>query len=312
MAVNIIKHTSNIREPVWSPVASKIVFRDYYENLYTVDLDGSTPKNLINDGGIAQWSPDGLFVYYLSLSGNQIGKINVNTLKSEIIYQAQDIHQFALSRSGTSLVISHKDRLVIAETDGSNVRIIVDSTSSWEFPDYENLSWSFDDTWVVTAANIERSYHVVAVNPYTRNKKIIYKKGYKPTCNPVNSLVALINDLIEPKSICLWDLTTEHLQIVELENHLMKSQSISGHFSWSTNGKLIAFVRQEKGGFISNYKHKENALCLLSVMDGKVTKIMKLHDGMGQETFSSPAWSPDNKMIVVTLSPDFALHVITL
>lgn len=302
MAINIIKHTSNIREPAWSPVANQIVFRDYYENLYTVEADSETPKKLINNGGVPQWSPDGSFVYYISLSDNEIGKINTKTFESEFVYQAKDIQQFALSRSGEKIAITHKDRLVIVESNGSNVRNIIDSTSKIEFPNYENVSWSFDDNWVVVAASIEHSYYIAAINSHTGNKKIIYEKGYKPTCSPVSSLVSFIDDSSKSKNICFWDLSTEKLWKVKISNSFINSQSLYGHFSWSPNGKLIAFVRREKG----------YALCLLSVADEKITSIMKFNDGMNQETFSKPAWSPDNKKIAVTLSPDFALHVITL
>lgn len=302
MAINIIKHTSNIREPAWSPVANQIVFKDYYENLYTVEADGETPKKLINNGGATQWSPDGSFIYYVSLSGNEIGKINTKTFQSEFIYQAEDIQQFALSRSGEKIVVTHKDRLVIMESNGSSVRNVIDSTSKFEFPNYENLSWSFDDNWLVVVASIERSYHILVINPGTGDKKTIYENGHQPTCSPVSSLVAFLDNSSKSKNINFWDLSTEQLRKVKIDTSFTKSQSVYGNYSWSPNGKFIAFVRREKG----------YALCLLSVADEKIIPVIKFDDGMNQETFSKPAWSPDNKKIAVTLSPDFSLHVITL
>lgn len=305
MVTNIIKHTSNIREPAWSPVANQIVFKDYYENLYTVETDGEAPKKLINNGGATQWSPDGSFIYYVSLSGNEIGKINTKTSQSEFIYQAKDILQFGLSRSGEKIVVTHKDRLVIIESNGSSDRNIIDSTSKFKFPNYENLSWSFDDKWLVAVASIEHSYHILAINPNTGDKKTIYENGYKPTCSPVSNLVSFLDDSSKSKNICFWDLSTEQLRKVKINTIFTKSHRVSGNYSWSPNGKLIAFVRQEK--ILVRY-----ALCLLSIVDEKIIPVITFDDGMNQETFSKPAWSPDSKKIAVTLSPDFSLHVITL
>jgi WD40-like Beta Propeller Repeat len=130
----IVPSTSSLPSagsPNWSST-NKIVYRSGTQDLYTVNPDGTNPTLIIEDGFVADWSPDGSKLVYTALRGGQFGiyTSNADGSNEQLIKSGNAQSGPTWSLDGNKIAYGLSDaEIYTMNADGSGITNITNTTT---------------------------------------------------------------------------------------------------------------------------------------------------------------------------------------
>ncbi len=266
--------------PVWSPSGRQIaytIYQNQQSDLYTIDVDGSTPIKLADNAGQPKWSPDGKRIVYTSYDSNT-GTINLVDVSSRAITKLSTGFSPNWSPDGKQLLYVADDGLFIANADGSTPgKMIVDrALRVWD------AAWSPDGKRIALASQgkTDNSSILSIINSDGSGLNKISESTDEVSLSwsPDGSQLIFVGDCGEQShgNICIVNADGTN------PRSLLHSRSAVQPI-WSPDGKQILFTNGN-----------------LYLMNADGTNQHQLTGHKAQTEDREACWSPDGKHILFT------------
>lgn len=267
---------------------------DSYPSLvYRANPDGSNIQ-LIADGDVYAWSPDGQWILYQKSGNSMPYRHNLfrmrwdGSLKKQLTYSEEFKRGARYSPDGQWILFLTNDstnasRVHRMRTDGSEQEIIIEG-DSFSLPE-----WSPDGQWLVFAQYLsdERESRVFLMRPDGSDHWFI-AKGNNPTWSPDGRWIAFSCGE-RTANICRIPASDAIEGVGESELWLEDASDLA----WSWDGQWVAFVRfvPVEVIFLSDEDHR--AAIFRAHVDSVISEEVILLSG---HSFN-PVWSPDGQWI---------------
>ena len=259
-------------------------------SIYIVDSDGNNLKKIVspNSNTSPSWSPKYDQILFITNS-NTIASVNRDKLDEIQIYKEfnQDLPISNLQWSPNARYISFN-----AE---NNIRIF-DISSSEEILNlqgYSHHDWSRDSEWIaISSSNIDNG-GIIQRNPLGVNelKRTTDPTHFAPQWSPSNEKLAFLKPDDEVNHLYLMDLSSKSDTNEAIL--LYKDLSLDTTYSWSPNGKEIAFT--------SAKNPEENDEIYVINIESLETKRLTINSNKSDR---NPVWSPDGSRITFISSKE--------
>ncbi len=259
-------------------------------SIYIVDSDGNNLKNIVssNSNTSPSWSPKYDQILFITNS-NTIASVNRDKLDEIQIYK-----EFNQDLPISNLQWSPNARYISFNAD-NNIRIY-DISSSEEILNlkgYSHHDWSRDSEWIaISSSNIDNG-GIIQRNPLGVNelKRTTDPTHFAPQWSPSNEKLAFLKPDDEVNHLYLMDLSSKSDTNEAIL--LYKDLSLDTTYSWSPNGKEIAFT--------SAKNPEENDEIYVINIESLETKRLTINSNKSDR---NPVWSPDGSRITFISSKE--------
>lgn len=284
ITVNGIDHDIDTAEI--SPTSGSITFVSYRNgsaDIFTMNADGSRPRNITNSSGASElspsWSPDGSRIVFMTTrDGNaEIYVMNVDGSNARNLTNDNGTdRQPEWSPDGTRIAfISNRDGnfdVWIMDSDGSNPRNLTNSP----FPE-EKPTWSPDSTRIAYTAQPadNREIFVLLADGSGEPMNITNNPAhdFEPAWSPVAERIVFVSRRDGTEELYLTDSDGENVE------RLTNDTIIDSAPDWSPDGRRVIFATQRVG----NYE-----IFRLDIETGEAVNLTNLNNIEDRD----PSWLP--------------------
>ena len=189
--VNLTKHPSTDREPVWAPTGSRILFasdRSEILDLYLMDPDGTNVRKVFRVSAQRKhpsWSPDGKRITYVKRQAIYIATID-GEMEEQIVQVGERGGSPAWSPDGSEIACVRKEpngyQLVLVNVQTLAEKMLFPQADQWIY----NPSWSPDGSkiafsWWNEAEDVSTLY---TINRDGGARQKIFSPGRRPVWSP--------------------------------------------------------------------------------------------------------------------------------
>jgi len=265
-----------------------ISYRDFNYDIYVMDADGSSQRNLTNNTANDEgpsWSPDGARIaftsdrdgnreiYVMDADGSNQQRLTNNLAYDVYSYWSPDGSRIAFlsNRDGNIYIID----IYVMDADGSSQQNLTNN-QAWN----QDPSWSPDGSIIAFSSNRDDNSEIYVMDADGSNQQNLTNNqawNSSPAWSPDGSRIAFLSNRDGNPEIYVMDADGSNQQ------NLTNNQAWNGDPSWSPDGSRIVFSSDRDG----NYD--------IYVMDA---------DGSNQRNLTNnpyldylPSWSPDGAQI---------------
>tara|TARA_Y100000814_G_scaffold234153_1_gene178054 strand:+ start:1324 stop:2361 length:1038 start_codon:yes stop_codon:yes gene_type:complete len=259
-------------------------------SIYVIDSDGNNLKKIVssNSNNSPSWSPKYDQILFISNSNN-IATVNRDKLDEIQIYEElkQDTTITDLQWSPNARYISFNvdNNIQIYDIDTSEEILILQG--------YSYHDWSRDSEWIAISSSQNDSRGIVQRNPLGVNElnRTADPTHFDPQWSPSNEKLTFLKPVEGNNHLYIMDLSSNSESNEPIL--LYKNVSPETTYSWSPNGKEIAFTS-------ANNSENNDEIYVINI-ESLGIKRLTINSNKSDR---NPVWSPDGSRIAFISSKE--------